>query len=298
MSKQYAHSYAVLGLKPDSSWGEIRRAYKNAINQWHPDRFQQDGQKKKIAEERSMEITRAYKALADYYRIHGTTPENSAPPSVNRSQQPVETQAPSETRGQATPARDNHAHQPVPSPVESSLSKGIVTTVVISVFLYLWFLNDPTEPTRKTDSLPISTMPDVSLPESAGKVSSHPADKYFTLGSKLGEVYTIQGVPSKTEEGIWHYGKSRVYFVNGRVSRWDSRPENPLNASLEVDPVAVEKVFIQRGSTKDEVRTLQGAPWLQTEREWTYGASRIYFNDSNVVTGWKESPQNPLKIQK
>jgi hypothetical protein len=113
----------------------------------------------------------------------------------------------------------------------------------------------------------------------------------------LGEVYTIQGIPSKTEGEVWHYGKSRVYFVNGSVSRWDNHPDNPLRASMNVDPVTTGKVFIQRGSTKNEVRAIQGTPWHQTEREWAYGSSRIYFS-GDVVTGWDDSIRNPLKIRK
>jgi len=296
MNERYAHSYAVLGLRSGSSWVEIRKAYKNAINQWHPDRFQQDGEKKRIAEEQSMEITRAYKILADYYRRHGSAPDLSAPPSIDVPVKPNEAQAPSEITEPVTFSRYGRAHQSS-TPAESSLSKGVVTTVLISLFLYFWFLNDPVEHPHQTGTLPPSSARNVSQPDAVEKTVLHPADKYFTRGSKLGEVYAIQGVPSKTEDGIWYYGKSRVYFANGSVSHWDSHPDSPLNASLEIDPPAVTKNFIQRGSTKAEVIALQGAPWLQTEREWTYGASRIFFYD-NVVTEWKESPQNPLKIKR
>ena len=78
---------------------------------------------------------------------------------------------------------------------------------------------------------------------------------------------------------------------------WESNPDNPLHASLDIDPVITKKTFTERGSTRDEVRALQGTPWRQTEREWTYGSSRIFFS-SDVVTGCEESSLNPLKVRK
>jgi hypothetical protein len=302
MNEQFARSYSALELQPGSSWSEIRDAYQALIKKWHPDHFQQDSKKQRIAEERTMEITRAYKTLADYYRQHGSTPPDLVPVPSPPPARPPETNAPPEYTDQAedvdnASATDAQARNSTSNPVAAAQWKTFAIVAGIALLLYLWFLDGPPDSNLDTSPLPNSVVQNTPRPEVSEKAIPQPADRFFTLGSMLGEVYTIQGIPSKTEGGVWHYGKSRVYFVNGSVSRWDSHPDNPLRASINVDPVTTGKALIQRGSTKNEVRAIQGTPWHQTEREWVYGSSRIYFS-GDVVTGWDESIRNPLKIRK
>lgn len=292
MNESFAHSYSTLGLKPGSSWNEIRSRYRSLIKKWHPDRFQQDGKKHRLAEEKTREITRAYKTLADYYRKHGSTPTHPVPVPV-----PAAATRSPETAA-SVPASTAQAGPSPHTPVEATGGLTFFILTVIAVLLALWWWEDPVDHQGiNTQPLPNNASQEVARPAAGDNTTSHPADQFFTLGSKLGEVYAIQGVPSKTEQGVWYYGKSRVYFVDGSVSRWDSHPDNPLRASLDIDPVVTKKTFIQRGSTKDDVRALHGTPWRQTEREWTYGSSRIFFS-GDVVTGWEESTLNPLKLQR
>ncbi len=301
MKDPYLRSYSALGIRPGSDWNEIREAYRTLVNKWHPDRFQQDSKNRKIAEEKTMEITRAYKALSDYYREHGATPAKPPAPAT-ASAGPIEAAMPSGHMDRATNTDNTAANvaptdSPAPIPIEAARWKTLFALSIIALLLYLWIADEAADQLLDLDASPKSGLQNMEQPAVGDKAAPHTADRFFTLGSKLGEVYAIQGVPSKTEHGVWHYGKSRVYFVNGGVSRWDSHPENPLQASLDVDPVIAKKDFFDRGSTKDEVRTLQGTPWRQTEREWAYGSSRIFFN-GEIVTGWEESPLNPLKIRK
>lgn len=302
MNDPYHRSYSALGIRPGSDWDEIRGAYRSLVKKWHPDRFQQDSKNRKIAEEKTMEITRAYKTLAVYYRAHGSTPSN--PPSPTSFAGPLEATMPSEHAGRSattdnTPANIGQTDNPAPILAEATWWKPLFTLPISALLLYIWIWlpDEPADRNHDTGALSKSAVQAANQPAVGNKVASRPADRVFTLGTKLGEVYAIQGIPSKTEQGVWHYGKSRVYFVNGGVSHWDSHPENPLQASIDVDPIISEKSFFGLGSTKDEVRALQGGPWLQTEREWTYGSSRVFFNDE-VVTGWEESSPNPLKTRK
>ena len=304
MNDQHTRSYTVLGLPPGSSWDEIRDAYKNLIKKWHPDRYPQDGQEQRIAEERSMEITRAYKTLADYYRQHGATPAKSSPIRVSnttagepatgtdcRSARPTDPTATDTSYTQSRDRADTH------SAGESTLWKGIAILIAMAMLAIYWALGNPSDMDQYTSAKPSPLGQESTSSLPADEKSTHLADKVFTVGSKLGEVYTIQGIPTKTEDGVWHYGKSRVFFVNGSVSRWDSQPENPLHASLDIAPVSTEQDFIHKGSTKTEVQAIQGTPWRQTEREWTYGSSRIFFS-GDMVTGWQESALSPLKIRR
>lgn len=301
MNDPYHRSYSALGIRPGSGWNEIRNAYRILVKKWHPDRFQQDSKNREIAEEKTREITRAYKTLADYYREHGSAPANPPSPATP-SAGPLETTMPFEHTGRTT-TTDNTAASvtqtdvPAQIPAEAAWWKTLFTLPILALLLYLWLLNEPADHNHNIGALPKGAVQAENQPAVGDNIAPHPADRFFTLGTKLGEVYAIQGIPSKTEQGVWHYGKSRVYFVNGSVSHWDSHPANPLRARIDVDPVISEKYYFGPGSTKDEVRALQGTPWSQTEREWTYGSSRVFFN-GETVTGWEESPLNPLKIRK
>src|SRR5471030_1190835 len=54
--------YEVLGIKPSASQDEIKSAYRKLIKQYHPDKFG-DNPLKNLAEEKMIEINRAYEAL-------------------------------------------------------------------------------------------------------------------------------------------------------------------------------------------------------------------------------------------
>jgi len=49
----------------------MRPALQALIGQWHPDRFSGDTASREIAEERSKQITIAYRTLWKYRRQHG-----------------------------------------------------------------------------------------------------------------------------------------------------------------------------------------------------------------------------------
>lgn len=56
--------YSVLGVDRNASENDIKRAFKKLALKWHPDRFPDEGEKKK-AEEKFKEISEAYGVLSD-----------------------------------------------------------------------------------------------------------------------------------------------------------------------------------------------------------------------------------------
>lgn len=63
MSKDQKHWLDALGLEPGASAEEIRQAFRDLAQVWHPDRFTHDQRLHRIAEERLKGITEAYNRL-------------------------------------------------------------------------------------------------------------------------------------------------------------------------------------------------------------------------------------------
>jgi len=56
----------ILGLKPDATFDEAKRAYKTQVKIWHPDRFSEDSILKPRAEENIRRINTAYAQVRSY----------------------------------------------------------------------------------------------------------------------------------------------------------------------------------------------------------------------------------------
>ena len=56
--------YKILGVKKSATKKEIQKAYKKLALEWHPDKFQ-DEEEKKVAEKKFMEIAAAKEVLTD-----------------------------------------------------------------------------------------------------------------------------------------------------------------------------------------------------------------------------------------
>ena len=53
--------YEILGVKPGDSMDEIKQCYRDLVNIWHPDRFNNNPRLQQKAHEKLKEINRAYK---------------------------------------------------------------------------------------------------------------------------------------------------------------------------------------------------------------------------------------------
>lgn len=61
--QQLAQYFANLELKPGATLDDVRRAYRELMKRYHPDRFVGDAERQKSASELSKSLTRAYDAL-------------------------------------------------------------------------------------------------------------------------------------------------------------------------------------------------------------------------------------------
>lgn len=297
MTTDYRKNYHLLGIEPGSDWKRVRRAYKKQVNLWHPDRFQHDPYRKKIAEEKTKEIIQCYQELAEYLKKYGVLP---VPPADTAPNTAVSRAEPLNPAQDADASGGEIAESPTASPEnpKSRMPKWrvrlIVAVTLLGAVYLIWWL-DPSEHRGQghpsaDDGYAHQSQESVPNQDAAPNVAG------FTIGSSLGEVYAIQGVPTRAENDTWYYGNSKVFFVDGKVVRWEESMETPLRVALMPGAARTDNRFFGHGSTKAEVQSAQGMPDRDAGSFWDYGASRVYF-EGNRVSGWQEAPLYPLRIK-
>ncbi|HLA87074.1 MAG TPA: DnaJ domain-containing protein [Anaerolineales bacterium] len=301
-TEHYSKNYRILGIQPGVSWKQLRHAYKKLVNTWHPDRFHHDGHQKKLAEEKTKEITQAYKELAEYYKEFSALPHVAKMADVagteKTSSQKAYNAHPDTESLNTEPAVTLATATTVQAPKRrlKSFVRVIAAAALAAATYFVWQFM-PGEPYANR---PMNVEgADQATDKQDDKNLNHYAvsKKYFTMGSSLGEVYSIQGVPTKTEKDIWYYGSSRVYFFKGKVMRWEESSDFPLRVTITPEMEKSDIRFFGEGSSKEEVLAAQGAPDHDAGNAWDYGLSRVYFED-NRVKGWNETPHNPLRVRR
>lgn len=297
----YLQDYHALGLEPGCNLRALKSARRRLVQSWHPDRFPHPSEAKQHAEQRIKEINTAFDRLIVYHRNFGVLPGHTPPDTT----QPTAT-SPASPRGSdesRSANLDRHSHGPEAARRHFTVS--IPWRLVLVVTLTLVVVAETIRTVLDPDALDgqPNTTSEPSLNATTAPISrtiqkpSPPPANYFSLGSSLGDVYAIQGIPSATENGAWHYGKSTVYFSDGVVIGWHHDTADPLKIALLPSTAKREADLFTFGSTKAEVRAIQGAPLVETDTLWDFGLSKVYFRDDRVV-GWDSSPMYPLKARK
>jgi hypothetical protein len=286
----YSAFYTALGVNPETDWETLRGHYKRLIGQWHPDRFLDDTATRKIAEERCKQITIAYQALEHYRREHGVLPPRK---DATGAQRPRPHAAPAFDR---VDSNDRAATGAMGATVSEPSKRGPRRRIVLTLFVIvpaLYLADRYSGPMVPGDSQS-SDIPERPPPQAPAPAESPWESGWIWIGSTIGDVYAAQGVPTFTEGEIWHYGKSRIYFSQGKVTSWNQHPDNPLRIGRD-HPVQMHDGTFDIGSSKDEVRVIQGIPVTETDAVWDYGPSRVYFKNNRVIR-WEESPLQPLRV--
>jgi len=288
--RDYSDCYAILGMTPDADWKTLRARYRRLIGQWHPDRFSSDAPERAVAEERSKQITLAYQALERYHRDHSVLPPLTAVPNTP-AQDPSSGSGPTATAGarKAEPdAAAGNAGKRIPRHLHR-IALSLAALIAAAYFVQV-YIDDP-EPGRAEPAEPV---PDPVGSQRALAPEDLQPSGGIRVGSTLGEVYAIQGVPNATQGDTWYYGKSWFRFDKGRVISWEEHLDNPLRIDRHRVALLNERLF-GIGATKDEVRAIQGAPTSEAGNAWYYGGSKVLFENDHVVR-WEESPMHPLRV--
>ncbi len=84
--------FAILGLAPDASPEHIKRGYLALVKRWHPDRFANDPEQLKLAEEKMRAINVAYQALqggpklVEFFQHGSTAPDYDSAAAALKSE--------------------------------------------------------------------------------------------------------------------------------------------------------------------------------------------------------------------
>ncbi len=267
-------------MKPGYGWEQARRHYKLLSQRCHPDRYQRDPQAKAVAERRQRALNFAMRVLADYHRAHGRMPLPARP----RLSHP-RTSGVDERYGSSAYWRRG-------APGGRSRFWTVLLMVApVAAVVWLLLNHEGENPSGRSEKQSAA----ISSRLSSGRVDIRSQPRRFAVGDTPAVVRMVEGEPAYIEGNGWHYGRSVVYFREGRVAGWLSHADRPLQVSSS-RPAGVEAPYIDVGSSAAEVLRIQGEPLFRSATRWDYGPSHIEFRDDRV-SGWYSSPLRPLRVK-
>ena len=204
--------YRELGVEPECTPDELKRAYRKRVSGLHPDRVGDRGG----GEEALKALNLGYAAVLEFHRAHGRFPGAAMPRTAPATRSIV----PGMQYGPPEPGDAPRARHP------RWLLLALVLVVVVLVASRLMH-----DDTRAAEATPVAP-PATPVPTTAPHVSRPPAPS-LQVGMSRGEVLAILGAPVETHEDgrQWLYGPSWVRVICGQLSDWYSSPLKPLGGS-------------------------------------------------------------------
>lgn len=259
----YHDCYKILAIESTSDWAGVRKAYKQKIQKWHPDRIT-DSIKKSSAEDKLKELNLAYEQIYTYYKKHGCLPPQDNPSEVIEDK--IESK-PSRSRPYSKPipeADSSYRSDDTPAPHLTRPGKLLPLVIFTVIGLSFYILLDTDKPdahsTQKLDSPApenrtfsasrntdnnsknntMTTIDDTLSLSADNEMSQLEEDRYkemveyFTIGTSVGEVLRIQGPPDLVVDNTWFYGESSIEFEDGVVKDWKRNANHPLKAHIDL----------------------------------------------------------------
>ena len=262
----------VLGLPADASPDEVKKAYRELVKRWHPDRFHSRSDKeRRNADERIKEITGAYHRISREWanqkreRAEEARPEETAPPGETPRPDPGK----ASTAGTSSPKREARPRGRPPSfsqsarlrfaasfrgqPLKRKLAAAGAFAAIFLVFLGV---------TNLLGRLPLRFWEDsgAAVPEGSPQLGRKPP--WDGPGGKTPSVEP----PSPAEE--------------------EEEAPSPQPAGPAPPPLLSEgpdSPYFTLGSTPADVIRIQGSPTRVHGQVWTYGLSEVQFKDGRLV---------------
>ncbi|MET3929680.1 J domain-containing protein [Lysobacter soli] len=209
MSQDFALLYMQLGLHPDCSLEDLKRAYRIRVGELHPDRHL-DRPASDDANAALTELTALYSGAIRFHRIHGRLPGSTPRGPAVASRAAPEPAHFTTTALRAAPRESDRATQSM-TPRIAVLS--VLVLVVVMVVLH-WSETAQVAPHADNGDA-VAAAVDPNTPR-------------LELGMEEAAVVAIQGAPERVQDDVWNYGSSWVRFEDGHVVDWASVPPNRL----------------------------------------------------------------------
>lgn len=203
--------YDTLGLGPDCSLPEFKRAYRRHVALLHPDRLA-DAHRHSPDMDTLRKLIAQYSAAMEFQRRHGRLP-GATVPTRPASAEPV-------ARARAPRPRDD-PRQPYAMP--------LVLLGVLAVSALLWSALMPV-PAIAPEST-AAVRPQHVVRSAVTSTVTSTAKPLLSIGMSQDEVRAIEGEPIDVLDDRWEYGPSWVRFEHGKVIDWYSSPLRSLQTA-------------------------------------------------------------------
>ena len=255
--QDFDECYLNLGLEPGCPWEEVRLTYKKLTQINHPDRFEEGSKEQSQALVKFKLINESFRALSDLFQENGDLREVGVelPPVPGfiseKDLQGVTANTSHSFKSDTTTHYLEAKSKRMGGSSRRTIGNLMLAATVIGVF---WFAlhksNEPvvinSEDLERIEKIRLEAEFEAAsgkekdkslLEEILGVEQDHNAYSKritFTYGSPMTTVLSAQGAPSLTQGEVWIYGDSRIVFDDkGKVTDWNSHPNNPLNTSLK-----------------------------------------------------------------
>lgn len=281
--------YRALGLSPGAEPIEIRRAYRQMIQQWHPDLYKPGSPMQTTAEDITKEINEAYDQLyrKKLYRSFTAKRDRKPEPGANPDREPVGSSGAKRNKAEPVRARRGNTRAPKPAKarrpnhwvgrIGKRWGAGAAVLALAAVLAPLEGVR--TNPASLMDLFPVSREAIATTGEPAVAAVAAPSGVRRAESASMAAAAenpvrpkiappTVRSPAAPDVTGLTHSDSARLL----------ARAEELL------------KVF-ERGDTKAKVLEIQGTPDEAGENIFRYGSSVVYFADGHVKSWLDRQPR-------
>ncbi len=315
MRKDINEYYRALGINPGADPAQIRRAYRQLVQQWHPDLFKQGSPMQTTAEDITKEINEAYEQLYRKGLYKKFRAAAGAEPPVAPEESPADaSQSPEGNANKTRPRAKANRRRERPAPAARApegptgkkswsfpgnrriLSRTFWTRAALAAALMVAALAAGTVVwTSLSEQAPRAALLQhtepaaaAAAPSQAGARSEHPAapSANAAVPAGLTPVPTEQIYASPVVASARGTQPDEFNLVGGPRTKAYATADAP---TLFDRAEALLDVF-EVGDTKARVRAIQGEPDDTAEHVFRYGSSLVYFREGRV---WNWSDGQP-----